>query len=374
MAIKKDRSELPTSKPKAGGGWQPDEETIFGPLLIKAFMEMEGVRPDKERHYVSPSNALSCARQLSYRAAGTPGKPMEPSGWWVTSLGKFVHRVLEDALLDEFGPEGCTPEAMIGTKVPLLDDEHAPQCEQCQRQMVADIAEWYCEFHPDESAPMKYRVEPEILTLTVMVDGEPTQVDVPIIGYGDIWIHTDEISKVTDYKTVGGYGYKMAIGERGEAEGPKRDALFQAAIGARFFGARDVSVVNLARDALSVAIAQRKGFDEWRRFISEWTVPLESIVEEVEAELVRMWRVNRLWHEEGLLAARRVPGVPVEISNPKTGGWAQKEEVDGKERLVASGEFWGCSYCAWQDSCIAAGPGRVPLPNGTTQDDPGAGT
>jgi hypothetical protein len=84
---------------------------------------MEGERPDKERHYVSPSNALSCARQLSYRAAGTPGKPMEPSGWWVTSLGKFVHRVLEDALLDEFGPEGCTPEAMIGTKVPLLDDE-----------------------------------------------------------------------------------------------------------------------------------------------------------------------------------------------------------------------------------------------------------
>ena len=172
MAIKKDRSELPTSKPKAGGGWQPDEETIFGPLLINAFKEMEGERPDKERHYVSPSNALSCARQLSYRAAGTPGKPMEPSGWWVTSLGKFVHRVLEDALLDEFGPEGCTPEAMIGTKVPLLDDEHAPQCEQCQRQMVADIAEWYCEFHPDESAPMKYRVEPEILTLTVMVDGK----------------------------------------------------------------------------------------------------------------------------------------------------------------------------------------------------------
>jgi len=87
----------------------------------------------------------------------------------------------------------------------------------------------------------------------------------------------------------------------------------------------------------------------------------------VEAELVRMWRVNRLWHEEGLLAARRVPGVPVEISNPKTGGWAQKEEVDGKERLVASGEFWGCSYCAWQKECIEAGPGRVPMP--TTEGD-----
>ena len=128
MAIKKDRSDLPTSKPKAGGGWQPDEETIFGPLLINAFKEMEGERPDKERHYVSPSNALSCARQLSYRAAGTPGKPMEPSGWWVTSLGKFVHRVLEDALLDrlqdfllEMGHGFCFEARQ---KRILIGDEH----------------------------------------------------------------------------------------------------------------------------------------------------------------------------------------------------------------------------------------------------------
>ena len=55
------------------------------------------------------------------------------------------------------------------------------------------------------------------------------------------------LSLATDFKSVGGFSYKMAVGDRGAPEGPKREHLIQAGIGALLTGMENVSVLYLAR-------------------------------------------------------------------------------------------------------------------------------
>ena len=358
MPIRTDRSDLPRAAGDPRAGWVPDEGSIFGPILIDHLMRQAGPRVPKERRYITPSKALGCARELSFNANGTGGAPMGPSGWFLTSIGKWVHAELEEAVVAHFGAEHVTLEGLIGTKVELDDPVACRRCDGGTEQVgVGDTYVWKCGVC-DAVWPRAHRVEPEVFE----VRGEP----VPIVSYTDFHIHTPELNAVGDFKTVGGYKYKLAVGERGAAEGPSRSALIQAGIGALVRGADKVMVVNFARDAISVAVAQRKGMSEMQRFVAEWTVDLDEIRTEVEDEMLRMARINRLWHDEGLVAARRIPGIPVEISSPGNGGWHHTEqvEVDGEmvERVIAAGNAWNCGYCDHQRLCIELGPGRVPMP------------
>lgn len=310
MPIQADLSDLPAATSE-DDGWRPDDTPIFGPIVIEA-LSADGPRPAKQREYVSASNALKCARALSFSAAGLAEDEggMDPSGWWMTSSGSAMHQVWQDAIVDHFGVENVDVEMRIGT---VTDD----------------------------------KIEPFIVNVR--------DVDVPVISYADVFVHSPELSLVTDLKFVGGYKYKLAVGERGVPQGPDRSALIQSAISALILGAENVSVTYIAKDGISVNVARRKGFDEWRRFTAEWTVPLDEIRTEVEDEILRLWNINRLVHDQGLLAKRMIPGVPVEIANPKNGAWQQTEG----DTLLATGNFWGCGYCSWQQSCINYGPGRV---------------
>lgn len=324
MPIKKDHSELPAPARASGSGWKPNSDPLWGPILVDHLKTLSPPREPKQREYVSPSNALKCARDLSYRSAGVEGSPMDPSGWWVTSFGTLVHGVLEEAAKLHYGPEHVTMEERIGSV--QEDGSVLPEIVQ-----VRDHA-------------------------------------IPVIGYIDYRIHSPELSLAGDFKTVGGFAYKLAVGERGQAQGPKREHLIQAGIGALVRGSDMVGVTYLAKDAISMQVARSKGFDEWQRFISEWHVPLDEIRTEVEDELIRMWQINRLVHEDGQLAARKIPGIPAEIASPKDGGWQKFDryetpEGEVREVLVDSGSSWMCAYCSVQANCIADGPGRVEFIN-----------
>ena len=321
MPILNDHSDLPAASNRDAEGWAPDPEPIFGPLLIESLRLTKGQRLDKERHYVRPSDSLKCSRALSYIAAGAPSEPMDPSGWWVTSLGTFIHELVGPAVEDFFGPEHVTVEHEIGD--PIYDDEGN-----------------------------RAGVRPHVV--------EVRGVSVPIVSYIDLWVHSPKLSLVTDFKSKGGYAYKLAVGERGAPEGPSRSELIQSGIGALIVGAENVSVTYFAKEAISKAVANRKGFDDWRRFTAEWTVPLDEIRTEVEDELLRMAAINRMWHEEQTLAKRVIPGLPAEIADPTKGSWEQYGTTEnGESYLVNTGSAWNCSYCPWQTLCAEHGPGRV---------------
>lgn len=331
MPIINDLSNLPAAANRDAEGWAPDPTPIFGPLLVESLKLAKGARVDKERRYIRPSDALKCSRALSYIAAGAPSAPMDPSGWWVTSLGTFIHELVGPAVADFFGPEHVTVEHQIGT--PLYNEDGE-----------------------------RIGVEP----FYIDVRGE----SVPIVSYLDLWVHSPKLSLVTDFKSVGGYKYKLAVGERGAPEGPSRDHLIQSGIGALVVGAEMVSVTYFAKEAISKAIADRKGFDDWRRFTAEWTVPLNEIRTEVEDELLRMAAVNRLWHEEQTLAKRMIPGLPAEITDPGRGAWEHYGTTEtGEQFLVNSGTAWNCSYCPWQALCAEHGPGRVTNVTITTREE-----
>lgn len=321
MAIRNDLSSLPTAS-ASSGGWAPDDGSLFGPILIERLKTLKGEREAKKRHYIRPSDALDCARKVGYIAAGIEGAPMDAPGWWVTSLGTIIHELLDPAIVDHFGEHAST-EHMIGT--PILDDDGN-----------------------------RVGIEPHVV--------EVRGVEVSVVSFIDLWLHHPaHPSTAWDYKSVGGYAYKLAVGERNEPEGPKRSALIQAGIGALLVDAERVGVLNLARDAISVDTARRKGFDEYRRFLAEWTVALDDIRDEVEAEILRLWKINRLVHDDGFLPIRKVPGLGGEITDPRNGAWQVWATENDEPRLVATGNYWGCDYCSHRDVCIADGPGRVEI-------------
>lgn len=318
MPINSFHDALPTN-PGSRDGWRPDDTSVLGSAFAGWLAANSRPRTTGERSYVRPSDALSCARRVSYVAAGREGTPMEPSGLWVTTLGTNIHEMLGAAVRDAY------PDAELETAF---------------------------------DGP-------------VDVDG----TEIHVKSYVDLVIPS--LSLATDFKSVGGFAYKMAVGDRGAPEGPKREHLIQAGIGALLTGMENVSVLYLARDAISVAVAKRKGFDEIRRFAAEWTVPLESIRADVVAELNRLWGITRLWNDERTLAARKVPGVPSVIDAPRDGSWAVRELVDNPEGsgepvsiITATGNYWGCGYCPFQQDCITDGAGRVRIEEGVADEQP----
>ena len=79
------------------------------------------------------------------------------------------------------------------------------------------------------------------------------------------------------------------------------------------------------------------------------------------AEILRLWKINRLVHDDGFLPIRKVPGLGGEITDPRNGAWQVWATENDEPRLVATGNYWGCDYCSHRDVCIADGPGRVEI-------------
>jgi len=302
MPITSFHDDLPSKRP-GPEGLKHDGNSVFGTTLVDWLAATNEPREPKEREYIRPSDALSCARKVSYVANGTAGTEMEPSGMWNVTLGNNIHQMMGEAT------RAAYPDAQV-----------------------------------------------EVQFDTTISIGD---VDVPVVSYVDAFIPS--LGLVTDFKSIGGFGYKMAIGERGTPQGAKPEHLIQAGIGALLCGASKVSVTYISKEAISIAVANRKGFSETERFCAEWTVDLDDIRPQVEAEILRLWGINRLWHDEHTLASRKVPGIPVEISAPRDGSYVQKE-IDpntGIEIVLATGSYWGCNYCSYQQVCISDGGGRV---------------
>lgn len=319
MPIDRDLSGLPGPARAERTGWAPDPQPRFVSALAEEWMRKgleEGPRPravpDKRfRH----SDAGGCSRALAYAALDLPASnPMDITGWWATGMGSMIHDLLQPILKSRYGMEA---------------------------EVVCIIDGFEGSGHADG----------ELRTLR----GEPAashdgteQVGLPHLI-------------VTEYKTVGGYAYKLAVGEKGDPQGPSWPYVVQGALNALARNADELVIGLLARDVISVQAAARKRIPELTRFCAEWTLTREQFEPIARKEIDRVTKILALL-DDGTLPARKIPSPEIpagaHITDPNTGTWVVFQSLDGGE-VTDAGTTWHCAYCRWQDTCATTSPYRT---------------
>lgn len=300
-----DLSGLPRApRDTAGEGLTPDDEPRFIGVLAEAWLVENEARGEKplatETARFRHSDSGKCARLIAYKAAGIASSdPMDLSGINNVSIGTMLHDAWQAALTSEHGPH-----AEVEVKVESLDGDGA--------------------------------------------------------GHIDAVIEADGKKVAYELKTIGGFGYKAAIGKASKgrpAEGPKSDHLLQGAVNAYACDADELVIGYLAKEALSVNMA--KGLPELLRFACEWTFTRDQFTPRAEDELKRVAGILALL-DGGELAARKIPDLPksAEIVDPETGRWEQRGS-DGA--LVDTGSWWACGYCSHRTLCAQTQAGRIPV-------------
>lgn len=328
MAIATDLSHLPRQADRTEGE-PPDANPRFVQLLVQkmaAADEAAGAKPTAHNTRIRHSDAGKCARAIGYSAAGIPrSNPMDLAGTWVTSLGTLIHEAWQEALAIAF------PGAQIEIKLRIdgLD------------------ASGHADAVIDTTRP-------------------PTDAEIIAGSYDDQSGSGDLGGPVPhrilfELKTVGGFSYKMKVGERGAAEGPSHDHKAQAALNAVAVDADEVVIGYIATEAISKPAAARKGFDELTRFVAEWSYTRDEFEPWADAERKRMEGILAL-NDQGMLPARKIPSPELprnsEIVDPRKGRWEQRSATGD---LIDTGTFWSCGYCSWQDTCAATASGRIPI-------------
>lgn len=303
MAIKTDLTHLPSPAKTSDAGHAPDAKPRFAHLLVEQWRDEEErkgplarAHPDSRfRH----SDAGKCARAVAYAALDiAPSDPMDLSGFWNTGLGRIIHQLVQAAIEQEY------PGAQIETKVRTDGADGSGHIDAVVR----------------------------------MPDGPVVAIEI---------------------KSIGGFAFKLAVGERGAAQGPKLGHQYQAALNAASVDADEAVIVYLSKEAISVNAAKKKGFDEIARFAAEWTLTREQYQPLAAVEANRVAKILEVV-DTGELPKRVIPGAELptghEIIDAKTGRWEVRGE-DGK--VVDTGTWWECSYCSHQTLCDRVGPGRV---------------
>lgn len=316
MSTFADLSNLPKA-PGSREGLVPDAEPRFIGVLAEKWRAADEDEGDKPTALGTPfrhSDAGKCARYLSYVAAGIPASdPMDLSGYWNTRLGTLIHEAWQEALVARW------PDAEIEPKVATVGADGSGHLDA--------VIRFYVDGRPED----RFEGEPPLRT----------------IAY--------------ELKTIGGYGYKAAVGAARKgtpAEGPKDEHVLQAAINGLAVEADEIVIGYLAKESLSVTVAQRFGCSELERFCAEWTIPrsvYEPLAHDEAARVAAVLaRVDR-----GDLAPRRMPSMPkgAEIVDPSTGAWTL--EVDGQ--TIDTGKEWFCGYCSRQSLCVTTEPGIIPI-------------
>lgn len=297
MPIRNDLSDLPRRATTSADGRPPDEYPTYL-ATVAARLEEGRKRKGELPHAVEGtpfrhSDAAKCARALSFKFAGVP-RTEEPdaSGLWNFAVGDYGHEVFQAAVRRYFG-DNATVEVTC-----------------------------FDEMHPFAS------------------------------GHADAEIVTEDGERVVyELKTVGGFAYKMAVGERGAAQGPKHDHIVQGALNALARNADRLVIGYLSKEAISAQTAGRKGFDELGRFMAEWSFPREEFEPIAEAELERIAEILALV-EGGELAARKIPDPELPkgalIVDPSKGRW----EIRDRDGMLAdTGSWWACAYCDFRTVC-----------------------
>lgn len=311
MALARDLSDLPKAESAQVDGWAPDAEPRFAQVLVEQWAERNEADGPKARASATArfrhSDAGACSRKIAFAALNLPpSDPMDLPGVWNTSLGTEIHELWQAAIAELW------PDAELEPKVTTIDGEGA--------------------------------------------------------GHIDAVItHDDGTVVAVELKTSGGYGFKAATGTARKgtpAEGPKHEHMIQAALNGIAVDADEVVIVYLAKECLSVNVAERFGVSELGRFLAEWSMDRDTYEPIARAEESRVRGILDLL-DHGTLPARKIPAPDVPagavIVDPLRGRWevhAVHEAPKGKGSLIDTGSYWGCAYCPHQTRCASTPAGR----------------
>lgn len=304
MSIKRDLSDLPKPEKAKGDAWAPDPSPRFAQLLVEQWHAENEAAGPKPRAFPEArfrhSDAGKCARAIAYAALEVPrSNPMDLTGTWNTRLGTIIHEEWQKAL------QRAYPDAEIETKLRSVDGQGA--------------------------------------------------------GHIDATIRNDGHTAAYELKTCGGFAFKMSVGERGKAQGPKFEHLCQCALNAKDIDADELVIGYLSKEAIGIAGAKRKGFDELGRILAEWTLTRDEYMPYALAEEKRVKGILDLI-DSGTLPARKFPSPELPpghvIVDPETGRWEQRAE--GGE-VIDTDTWWACGYCDWRDLCATTEAGRIPV-------------
>lgn len=237
------------------------------------------------------SSVMGCSRATGYKAAGLPvTDPMDGASLAVTGMGSLLHTDIQSAIAARW------PNATFeGTGV----------------------------------------------------------VDDLIWGYYDYDAPDDD--ETGEIKTVGAYKFDLSIGlfrspGRGQparlrpegGKGPSISHICQGGFNAKAHGRRNVRIVYLSREAVSVKKADEAGLDPIGRFWAEWVFGPEVWQPLVAAETERLTKIKAMV-ESGILPDR------------------SDIDDDGKPVKIDRATWWRCAYCAQATRCLGDGPGRIPV-------------
>lgn len=313
MAIKTDRSDLPEAEPDKGE--LPDTQPRFIQLLVEKLAARDAEGGDKATAFgtrLRHSDAGACARRLGYKAAGFEvTDPFDLPATWVTSMGTMLHERWQEALQEAY------PEAEVEAKLRI------------------------------DGLDASGHADAIVYTFPVRDDG--------IKDYE----HPHRI--LYELKTTGGYAYKLMIGERGVAQGPKHEHKLQAALNGLAVDADEIIIGYLSNEAVSKNLAARAGLTELGRFAAEWSYTREEYEPWARSEVRRMTAILAVV-DGGKLPKRIFPTPELpkghEITDPAKGAW---QVEDREHKVVDVGLWWACGYCPYQSLCVTTRPGRIDI-------------
>ncbi len=298
--LKRVLDDLPTPAKTRDEGCPPDPEpTFLRPYFdaLRARHEQAGAKP----HAVAGtrfrhSMAGDCARAIAYHALNVPvSDPMDLAGMYVTSNGTQKHEAIQGVLTGS-------------------------------------------------------GVEPEVRCQIEGFDGSGSADGLQVVdGQRICW----------ELKNIGGFAFKLAVGERGSAQGPKMAHRTQGALNALAMDADLLVISYMTWEAISVGIAERKGFTEEGRISAQWTFQREEWEPWAQGEVKRVSGILGLV-DEGILPARKHPELPAGavLTDPSSGAW---RIVDEEDKIVDAGSWWSCGYCRHQSICQGTASGRQPI-------------
>lgn len=320
--IKNDLSNLPGPERPTGNPPAPGAE--FAPLLAKAWADTV----DREElafaldTRIRNSWAGKCARQMSYMIQrAEPSNPMDYASYWTFGIGTAIHEMWQAVIQDAF------PTAEVEVTVDMR-----PHGLDASGHIDLVVTFTECPYDGHVIAPVA-----------------ACPVCSGIAEKGNYVI-------AIELKSINGFGFKMSVGARGPAEGPRWSAIVQGSLNGLGMNADEVRIIYLSLENLSPREMDKQGWDQpWQRFSAEWIYTREEYEGIAKAEIGRMNRILE-YVDDDKLAPRQIPdpNIPpkARVTDPYTGAW--QLERDGQ--IIDAGKTWMCGYCSFQDRCVQDGP------------------
>lgn len=310
MAVKRNIRDLP--KANLSGGWLPDEEPKFAPLLAQVWGEdyvdenpLEMAVPGRRWRASWASNR--CDRQLGYHMRGDEvSEPLQLVDHYRFNLGHQMHEQFQASAIKVLTAQGW--RVQVEPKIDLMPEvDGAAHCD-------------------------------------LILERKPP-------------LFTSELG-VIEIKTINGFGFKKtACTFRGTPPtGPHMDHVIQAAVPAWRIGADWLRIIYLSMECMSPDLAAWTGTSGIGRFCAEWTLTSEQFTPLAEREAQRVALMTQLV-DAGRLPDRQLwdneldGGRPI-VTDPKTGS-GLIYNLDGT--VSKAFKTWRCGYCPFQQKCIDDG-------------------